>query len=886
MLERSNEELQHGGAPIQAAEDKLREREQILRAIFDGALDGMLLLDDARRYVDANPAACELLGHTKEELLGRTYAEIASSDQALASETWAALDQQGHLRGEVPLTRPDGTRRTLEFSAAANIIPGLHLWVLRDVTERKRHEEALRETRYFLEEAEALAQVGCWVAPEDPDGPVFWTKESYRIAGVPEGTPMTANQFFTLVHPDDQATVRAALEAALARSAPYEVFENVAEGAPLRIIGTVQDITERRAALAQLGESEARYRRIVETTSEGVWELDAGFLTTFVNQRMADMVGYSRDEMIGLPARAFFTEAGRAVTEATLARRRQGVSETYETSVRRKDGSALWVLVRSNAIIDDDGRFMGTIGLMGDMTERRKSEEARNRLAAIVESSGDAIISKTLDGSITTWNPAAERLFGYSAEEIVGRPVTVLIPPDREDEEPAFLARLAAGRRVEHYDTVRRRKDGSLVEVSLELSPITDAEGRVVGASKIAHDITARRKQETALRRSEEQLRQAQKMEAIGSLAGGIAHDFNNILSVILSYTELLIDDHDANDPVRADLDEIHKAGNRAADLTRQLLAFSRQQLLEPKVLDLNRSIVDIQKMLGRMLGEDVVLSLQPSPEIGRVYADAGQIEQVLMNLVVNARDAMPRGGNLTIETSNVVLAAEQAAQLGGLTPGSYVLLAVTDTGTGMDQATRERIFDPFFTTKETGKGTGLGLSTVYGIVQQSGGHIAVHSTVGVGTTFEIYLPRTDREAEDDRSLRAPGTLSYRGSETILLVEDEDQVRAVMRSILRKQGYHVLEAQNGGEAFLISEQFAETIHMLLTDVVMPRMSGRVLAERLQPQRPEMKVLYVSGYTRDATFQHGVLDAGKAFLQKPVTPETLLKKVRESLDAAQ
>ena len=383
-------------------------------------------------------------------------------------------------------------------------------------------------------------------------------------------------------------------------------------------------------------------------------------------------------------------------------------------------------------------------------------------------------------------------------------------------------------------------------------------------------------------KRVEAQLLQSQKLEAVGRLAGGIAHDFNNLISVILGYSEMLGERLKPGAPMKEEMDEIHKAGTRAAALTRQLLAFSRQQVLVPQVLDLNLVVTGIEKMIRRILGEDISLHFRTAPDLHPVKADPGQIEQVIMNLVVNARDAMPQGGRLTIETANVVLDEAYAVKHLDARPGPHSMLAVSDSGTGMDREIQSHIFDPFFTTKEPGKGTGLGLATVFGIVKQSGGHIWVYSEPGQGATFKIYLPSAAGAAPARPPTRVPNVL--RGRETILLVEDDDAVRAVARLILASQGYRLLEAKNAAEAMLLCERHSEPIHLLLTDVVMPETSGPRLAGKLAAIRPLMKVLCMSGYSDEAIVHHGLIEAGVAFLQKPLTPESLSRKVREVLDA--
>jgi PAS domain S-box-containing protein len=465
-------------------------------------------------------------------------------------------------------------------------------------------------------------------------------------------------------------------------------------------------------------------------------------------------------------------------------------------------------------------------------------------------------------------NSTAVRDYGYSREEFLAMTVKDLRLPEEVGALPDGAA--PAGK---FHVLKLRKKNGEVITVEVTSHALTFGERTCRLA--VGRDVTERL-------RLEQQLRHSQKMEAVGRLAGGIAHDFNNLLSVVLSYGEMVLNELKPGEPIRDDIEEIRKAGTRAAHLTRQLLMFSRQQVIEPKVIDLNDLLIGMDAMLQRILGADIELVSIPARPIGRVRVDPGSIEQVIMNLVVNARDAMPTGGKLTMETANVVLDDEFARMHHGVVPGRHVMLAVSDTGTGIDKATLERIFEPFFTTKERGKGTGLGLSTVLGIVQQNQGSIWVYSEPGQGTTFKVYLPRVDAAVDTLRPVDTATDL--RGSETILLVEDDDQLRVVAQEILRKSGYRVIEARHAGDAVLHAEKHPDTIHLLLTDVVMPKMSGPELAKRLAGSRPDMKVLCMSGYTDDSIVRHGVLESRIAYLQKPLTPESLVRKVREVLDS--
>jgi hypothetical protein len=505
--------------------------------------------------------------------------------------------------------------------------------------------------------------------------------------------------------------------------------------------------------------------------------------------------------------------------------------------------------------------------------ERRARREAEASYSALVEQAPVGIYRSTPAGRFLSANAALARILGYaSPEEMLALEMARDVYADPDERRRLVEQDTYTNQVYEELEATWKKKDGTRIRVQLSVRASRDKDGRVEFYEAFARDITNQRQLEA-------QLAQAQKMEAIGRLAGGVAHDFNNLLTVILSYSELLLEDLPAGSADRDDVTQIRKAAQGASELTRQLLAFSRQQVLQPKVVDLNAAVSGIERLLARVLREDIKLRCVLAPEAGTIRVDPGQLEQVLMNLAVNARDAMPGGGFLTIETANVDLDAAYLQAHPLAKPGRYVMLAVTDTGVGMDTATQARIFEPFFTTKEVGKGTGLGLATVQGIVQQSGGVIWLYSEPDHGTVFKIYLPRVDEPVSQPESATAADT---RGTETVLVAEDVTAVRAVTREMLKRYGYTVLEAADGASALEVAASVKGPIHLLLTDVVMPDLNGRDLAARLHAARPEMKVLFMSGYTDDAVVRHGILQQGIAYLQKPFTPASLAQKVRRVL----
>ncbi|PYV11623.1 MAG: hybrid sensor histidine kinase/response regulator [Acidobacteria bacterium] len=646
------------------------------------------------------------------------------------------------------------------------------------------------------------------------------------------------------------------------------------------------DISKRRQAEENLAASQNRLRTIIDAEPACVKVVSPdGILLEMNAAGLAMFDAQSPEQVVGKPVYSMIHPDDRERFRASHERVCRGEEGTLEFRTVGLRGTERWCEMHAVPLRNEKNEVVAALSVTRDVTERKRAREGLEKLsrqnALILNSAGEGIYGLDIEGKATFVNATAALMLGWTVEELVGQPMHAFLHHTRPDgtpyplEECPIYAAFKDGAVHHVVDEKFWRKDGTSFPVEYISNPIRENE-KVAGAVVTFKDVTEHKK-------LEDQLRQAQKMEAVGRLAGGVAHDFNNLLTIIGGYSQLLLQRMGPEDPSRSHVTEIKLAGDRAGALTRQLLAFSRRQILTPQVLDLNDVVGNVEKMLRRLIGEDVELATLQAPNLGRVKADPGQIEQVLMNLAVNARDAMPHGGKLTIETANVILDENFGPGPVHVKPGPYVKLKVCDTGCGMTAEVQKHLFEPFFTTKEKGKGTGLGLAMVYGIVKQSGGYIWVDSQPGEGATFTIHLPQVEEVVKAAEPGRTYSALP-RGSETVLLVEDEVALRSLVRGILVSTGYNVLEAGHSVDALLISNQHQGPIHLLLTDIVMPGMTGRELAEQLCIFHPNMKVLYVSGYTDDAYVQHGVLKAQAAFLQKPFTPEALARKVRQVLDA--
>ena len=637
--------------------------------------------------------------------------------------------------------------------------------------------------------------------------------------------------------------------------------------------GVCTDIPEQNDYVALL-------QAVADNALDGIIGIDEhGSIESF-NLAAKKQFGYSEEEVLGKNVSILMPEPYRGEHDAYISNYiNTGIAKVIgsgrQVAARRKDGTTFPVeLGVSEYFLNGRRHFTGVIR---DLTKQVQREQALRLMEGAMGAVSQGILitdPRLPDNPIVYASKGFENLTGYRAEEAVGRNCRFLQGPNTDLAVVAKLRKAVADGVESSVEVLNYRKDGSTFWNALFITPVRDDQGHLLHFVGVQADVTERHVLEA-------QVRQSQKMEAVGQLAGGVAHDFNNLLTIISGYSEILLQTLPANDPKRQAVAAIGDAGTRAAGLTRQLLAFSRQTVIEPKVLDLNAVVLDTDKMLRRVIGEDVRLSTVLDRDLWRARFDAGQIGQILLNLAVNARDAMPQGGRLTIETRNVTIDEDYVSNHLDAEKGRYVMIAVSDTGTGMTEEIRSRIFEPFFTTKGLGKGTGLGLSVVHGIVKQSRGHLEVYSEPGLGTTFKIYLPAVQGSVHTRLDSEPNGP--PRGTETVLLVEDEDGVRQIATLILQTHGYLVLVAANGDDALRIAAGHAGPIHILVTDVVMPGMSGRQVAESLKERIPSLKVLFLSGYTDDAVVRHGILQAEVAFLQKPYSPTGLLRKVRQVLD---
>jgi PAS domain S-box-containing protein len=870
----------------------------------------------------------EVTGYSLAEVVGKNPSILKSGEcpPATYREMWTRITGGGTWSGEFHNRKKNG-ELYWEWTSISPVLDASgktthFLAVKEDITERKQAEESNVRLAEIVETSDDA------IVGEDLNNIVTsWNKGAEKIFGhtasdivgvsvlryVPADQREEQNHILEKIKRGESVghfeTVRQTKDGRLMEVSVTASPIKDATGKVIGISKILRDITRRKQMEAALRENEEELRVMFELASVGIAQADPRTGQWLrVNRKMCEITGYSAGELLQLHVLDITHPEDRQPDREAFERVVRGESPDYHMEKRyiRKDGTPVWVNVNMTIIRDAAGQPTRTVAAIEDITGRKKAEEQLKLFRLLIERSNDAIeVVDSATGRFLDVNESGCRTPGYTRDEMLSLTVFDLTP---EVNRALFAATNAQIKKAGHamLETLRRRKDGTTYPVEVSLSSVTlDREYAVA----IVRDITERRKMEA-------QFIEAQKMEAVGQLAGGVAHDFNNILAVIMGYNNLIQEDLEPDSPLRKYTDEVQHSADRATGLTRQLLIFSRKQKVQPVVLDLNDAVKDLDKMLRRLVDEHIEMEFVPGKQTGRIKADPGYIWQVLMNLVVNARDAMPNGGKLTIATKNVMLdgdyspcgvsggtSPEQVHPMrlpplshgagsstppgkrthAGVIPGNYVMMSVGDTGTGMTDEVKARIFEAFFTTKPEGKGTGLGLATCQAIVQQSGGHIDVDSSVGRGTTFKIYFPQVDEPLDTDAKFIKAWPLP-RGTETLLIVEDEPEVRHLAQRLLEAQGYTVLRAVNGQDALHVArEHKGPPIRLVVTDVIMPRMGGKMMTEWLKTTYPDLKILFTSGYTDEAMAQHGVIKTGIDFLAKPFTPAALVRKVRELLD---
>ncbi|MCC6346717.1 MAG: PAS domain S-box protein, partial [Nitrospirales bacterium] len=887
-------------ALLHRSERALSESEEKFISLAESTASAIFICSGTFLYV--NPAMRLLTGFSREELLQRNLYDLATpefkSSARKCGEGYLA-DDRSPARYEFKITTKGGEERWIDFTVSRIAYKGVPsiIGTAFDVTDRKRTEEALWETTRTLQsfiQASPLALVVL-----DPEGRVkLWNPAAERIFGW--SAREVLDKPYPLIPKEKQEEFRSQEDSVLqgqvitGMEAPRRKKDGSLIGASIStapvygaggtVTGTMlilEDISARKHAEAALRDSEEQYRIVAETAQDAIITIDENDTIMLVNKAAERIFGYTREELLGKPVTMLMPEPMRERHAAAVKKH----IETGKRSISwvavglpglHKSGKEIFLEISYGESIKEGKYYF--IGIIRDVTLRKEAEESlkesEKKYRDLFEESKDAVYISTPQGEFLDINPAGVELFGFSSKEEIlsadlGRDIYVN-PQERE----AFKQIIDRDGFVKDFEVLMRRMDGERLNILITGAAVRNEKGEVTVYRGFMRDVTNQRK-------LEQQLLQSQKMEATGKLAGGIAHDFNNILTAIISYGSLLQMTLPRDNPARSHAEQILTLADRAANLTQSLLAFSRKQIMNPKPVDMNEIIRRVQKLLSRLIGEDITLETSLSDEDVTAMADSGQIEQVLMNLATNARDAMPEGGSLILRTDLITMDKDFLRRYGYGSPGHYVRISVSDTGSGMNEAIMKRIFDPFFTTKEVGKGTGLGLSIVYGIVKQHNGYINVYSEPGKGTTFRIYLPlyRVQAGGPEEIPEEAPAP---RGTETVLLAEDEEPVRTTTGTVLRQFGYTVIEAVDGEDALRKYGEHRDEIDLLLLDVIMPKKNGKEVYSEIKGVRPDIRVLFSSGYTSDIMHRKGILEAGLPFLSKPYTPGDLLLKIREVL----
>ncbi|GAB4338130.1 MAG: hypothetical protein Kow0037_21880 [Calditrichia bacterium] len=870
------------------------------KAIVDNSPAGIALINKSGRFVYVNNRSLEISGFTREELLNKNFTDVITPGERERIQELFMKRQLGKdvtSLYETEILTNTGQPKPVEIRATVISATGNELFTLIqviDLSHKKRLEEQLLRERDLL--YTILTHIPDFIYFKDPQ--CRFTRINYAMAeyfGLPNPNEAIGKTLLDFL-PAKQAKALMDEEKKLLSSGtpiinkiehvqrrgkefyfvvtkvPYYDRQNNVAG----LVGISRDLTPMIKMEEALKASEKQYRSLIEQSNDAIYLLYNGKFEV-VNRKFCEMLGYSPEEiksgefdflkLVAPKSRRFIQE------RYEKSQRGEVLPPVYEFTALTKDGREIELEASVSYLKYKNGT--AAQGILRDITERKRVQMEINRLASVIEQAGEVVLITDTEGKILYVNKAFQRITGYTPEEAIGQTPSILASGHHDEKFYKNLWRTIKTGKIWQAEMINRKKDGSEFHVKSLILLIRNPEGEIVNFAQLMRDIT----QEIHL---EEQVRQSQKMEAIGKLAGGVAHDFNNLLTVINGYSEILQASLPENSKARRAAEQIRLAGERAASLTNQLLAFSRKQVVQPTVLNLNEVIRSTEKMLKRLIGEDIELISRLSENIKSIKIDPTQIDQVIMNMVVNARDAMPRGGKLTLETKNVELSEEYCAIHAEAQPGQYVMLAISDTGIGMSKQTMSQIFEPFFTTKGQGKGTGLGLSTVYGIIKQNNGFINVYSEPGHGSTFKIYFPVFEKEIVEKEE-KDTNRENLTGNEHILLMEDENTVRELAFSILKQAGYRITVCRNGMEAIERLKEAQTDWQLILTDVVMPKMSGVEAVEIIRNKFPEIPVIYMSGYTDDAILRHGLIGENIPFIQKPFTPKALLQKIREVLD---